>query len=351
MNFSDWFYFNKSDRTVLWWLIILTACIAGLFYFADDSQQQKEAELSLAADSARKWSEDYGRGKRGQGRYGKDFQQQSGWKGGWDARYYKAGTGEGRAYSTLNGAGAKGSANLHPFDLNVATPEEMLDLGFTEREVGSVMKYRSKGGVYRRVEQLAKISGMTKGEYDRLAPFFYVSDELKPAKDFVKDPADNAQQPQSGAEENNAKTAIDNGTSQRVQKIHAGETIPLNASDTTELKRVPGIGSVYAAMIVKYRERLGGFYSIEQLHDLQALPSDLHRFFRLDPVPLRKIQVNKLSVNHLVNHPYLNYYKAVAIKEYIRLNGALTDIRELRLNRNFTEQDILRLEPYFDYTK
>lgn len=50
-------------------------------------------------------------------------------------------------------------------------------------------------------------------------------------------------------------------------KYQPGTVINLNEADTTELKKIPGIGSAIARMIVNYRTQLGGFYKIEQLQE------------------------------------------------------------------------------------
>ena len=44
--------------------------------------------------------------------------------------------------------------------------------------------------------------------------------------------------------------------------------LDLNRADTAELKKIPGIGSGIARLIVNYRQRLGGFYQIEQLQEI-----------------------------------------------------------------------------------
>ena len=44
--------------------------------------------------------------------------------------------------------------------------------------------------------------------------------------------------------------------------------VDLNKADTSILKRIPGIGSTLARMIVVYRQRLGGFYDVSQLQEV-----------------------------------------------------------------------------------
>lgn len=336
MKLSELFRFNKNDRMVGFWLIAVVACVAGIFAFGSSNNNEELASATVQGQAPR-----------------------SG------------------LYSGQSNSRAKISEpqdlshSLHSFDLNTASPDELLELGFTEREVQSVMNYRAKGGIYRTVEQMSKISGMTKGEYDRLAPYFYVSDEFRPASDFVTVPQrrrsyssgynkkhySSARSNASHSSYNTSGSSTPSGSSspvsQRPQyennKLKPGEKVPINSSDTTALKRIPGVGSYYASQIVKYREKLGGFVSVQQLDDLQNIPADVQDYLSFDPVPLRKIKVNTLPINRMIMHPYLTFYQAKAIKDFIQKNGPLKSLSQLSLNKNFTEEDIIRLEPYVEY--
>lgn len=373
MQLSDLFRFNKNDRFVAFWLLAIVACIIGFVAFGEKKDNDEEldsaTEQGKAPRSALYNNEEYNH------HYYKD-------KGGSGYRS----NGCSADFSPPRGGAGGG---LHPFDLNIASPDEMQELGFTETQIRSVLKYRSMGGIYRYKEQLSKIAGMTKGDYDRLAPYFYVSDDFRPASDFVHVPQNKhrsynhrngsyhnygggnhgnngytptgSQQTSANASGNtsNGSVSADNGnkpnstTDSRPRyesnKLKHGEKVPINASDTTALKRIPGVGSYYAAQIVKYREKLGGFVSVQQLDDLQNIPADIQDYLSLDPVPVRKIKVNSLPINKMITHPYISYYQAQAIKDYIRKNGRLKSLYELRLNKNFPEEDISRLEPYVDY--
>ncbi|MCF0193251.1 MAG: helix-hairpin-helix domain-containing protein [Prevotella sp.] len=329
MRLSDFFSFNKNDRIVGLWLVAVIACGAGIVAFGDDNNSE---ELADAVDAEQVPRSAFSKGGKGDG-------------------YYEQGT---RIVSPKE----SGDVTLHPFDLNTATPDELLSLGFTEREVRSVMNYRAKGGVYRQKEQMSRISGMTKGEYDRLAPYFRVGEDYRPAADFVKMPERGSGYHEASgipeyqySEKKSTETASEENPSEAevLPKLRAGETVPINASDTTALKRIPGVGSYYAKTIVNYREKLGGFYAVEQLNDLQFVPADIQDWLVFDPVPLRKLKVNSLPINRLIVHPYITFYQAQAIKDHIRKNGALKSIRELALNKNFSDSDLERLEPYLDY--
>jgi DNA uptake protein ComE-like DNA-binding protein len=124
----------------------------------------------------------------------------------------------------------------------------------------------------------------------------------------------------------------------------------LNASDSSELVKLPGIGPVFAARIIRYREKLGGYSDIAQLMEIDGLPDSLMEWFVIsDTVPVRKINVNTSTLAELRRHPYIDFYQARAIVEFIRERGKIKGPEQLSFMEEFTDQDLIRLEPYLDF--
>ena len=131
--------------------------------------------------------------------------------------------------------------------------------------------------------------------------------------------------------------------------MEEGQTVDLNAADTTQLKMVPGIGSYFARQIVNYRKRLGGFSHTGQLMEIRQFPDEALRFFRVSASDVRKININKATLSELQAHPYINFYQAKAILQYRRLRGPIKSLSQLRASKDFTEESVSRLEPYVEY--
>lgn len=133
------------------------------------------------------------------------------------------------------------------------------------------------------------------------------------------------------------------------QKIRKGEYVVLNMADTTALKTIPGIGPYFARKIVQYGERLGGYVSVDQLDEIEDFPLDAKDYLTIvNPSP-RKLNLNRLSLNELKRHPYINYFQARAIIDYRRLHGPLTSLDDLRLSKDFPQEAIDRLMPYVEF--
>lgn len=139
----------------------------------------------------------------------------------------------------------------------------------------------------------------------------------------------------------------------KTEKYPKGTVLELNAADTTALKKIPGIGSTFAKRIVKYRNLLGGFYTVEQLSEVYGIDEEkykaLHTWFTTDPHLIDSMPINRLSAKELVAHPYINYKQAKTIEKLVRKEGAILDWNELILLEEFPEADQARLVHYFSF--
>ena len=231
------------------------------------------------------------------------------------------------------------------FDPNTADSTALLRLGLRPWQVLNIYKYRAAGGIYRSKEDYAQLYGLTVKEYRELEPYIRISPDYLPASTLFdkRSDSDGAQTPQAAGNETG------NERRHYPEKLKDGETIDLNIADTTDLKSVPGIGSYYARRIAEYRQRLGGYVSTDQLDDIDDLPEEVKQFFVVSQPHPHQIAINRLALNELRRHPYINYYQARAITDYRRLHGPIKALSQLRLLPEFPPEAIERLEPYVSY--
>lgn len=238
-------------------------------------------------------------------------------------------------------ASEQNSEELFCFDPNTADSTALLKLGLRPWQVRNIYKYRAHGGIYRKPEDFARLYGLSAHKYKRLLPYIRIAKEYQmTAAEYVGNTYDNRRQ---GI--NSEKTT----PSDYPRKISTGEHIILNTADTTQLMRVPGIGSYYSKVIMRYGERLGGYVSIDQLDEIEDFPQEAKKYFIIDSPSPRRLNVNTMSLNELKRHPYINYYQAKAIIDYRRINGQIRSLQQLSTSPDFTEETIKRLLPYVTY--
>ena len=241
------------------------------------------------------------------------------------------------------GDGANGNTvtetapELFPFDPNRASLSELLALGIAPRVAQTLINYRKKGGVFRQPGDLERIYGLEPEILERLLPFIRIPEdpEGRPAGDPGR-----RQEPAAG------------------QGFHVPAAEPgpvlidINQATPDEWQRLYGIGPVLSARIVRFRDKLGGFASADQLAETYGLPDSTFQRIRqnlaISPV-LRKLAVNRLGWRELAAHPYLNERQAQAIERYRLEHGRFTGTDDLVRVRVLPAETLEKLSPYFSF--
>ena len=296
---KEFFYFPKSDRRAMIFLlavVVLSAVVVGIMDKGGMSSQLARTD-SLTADSSIR----------------------------------KAAVRRGVQY-IYNVETVR--RKLSAFDPNTADSTLLLSLGLQPWQVRSIYRYRAKGGIYRQPSDFARLYGLTVKQYKELLPYIHISDEYKPA-----------------AEVYGRTDAVRSGrdTLRYPVKLRPGQYVTLDDADTASLRKVPGIGRYYASRIVRYRNDLGGYVSVAQLSEIEGIPEAALSYFRVTGGAVRKLNLNRLTLNELKHHPYINFYQARRIIDYRRLKGPLHSIDDLRLLKDFSQRDIDRLRPYVEF--
>ena len=341
MKFKDIFYLQKKDRQALLTLLaIMIVCVSLTFLI---QEKQEDATVTSQPDSI------------------DDTQEK-------DATATKI-----QHASKSHPLNSKEDGMVHelfPFDPNTASAEDFERLGLESWQARSIIHFREKGGIFSRPSDFARVYGITKRTYEVLLPFIQIADDYKPAADFYgKEGYGRSRRRYTpyynnrrnyDREERYGRYDLDNASSSEGKaegktdtkvysyphKLRANEHIEINGADTTLLMKIPGIGSYYASRIVRYRERLGGFASAQQLEEIDGLPESTIAYIKIDNQQIRKLNLNKLTLNQLKKHPYLNFYQAKEICDYRRLKGPLHSIEDLKLLKDFPPDEIERLKPY-----
>ena len=196
---------------------------------------------------------------------------------------------------------------LFQFDPNSLSAEEWKKLGLKERTIQTIEKYRNKGGRFYKQEDLKKIWGLPPGFYERVKDYITIANK-------------------KNEEQNTAPIVY-------TKKEKKTWNVEINSADTTALIELPGIGSKLALRIINFRERLGGFYSVDQIAETYGLADST--FQKIKPylhinADVKKININTATKDQLKIHPYIKWNLANIIVEYRNQHGNYKTIEDLK---------------------
>ena len=224
---------------------------------------------------------------------------------------------------------------MQMFDPNTVDSMTLLHLGFKPWQAKNMLKYRAKGGKYRKKEDLKKLYGMTDSMYLALTPYIYIKDSI------VVDSA--------------RIDSVRTDSLPRWNSTKKDTILNLRTADTTELKLIRGIGSYRAKMIVRYREQLGGYAQVEQIMEARGMDKviadSILPHFYIDSVVVNKIPINHIRPEVLQRHPYLNFEQAKAIYEYRRKHIRIKSAEELKKIKGLSPTDIEKISIYLDFSQ
>ena len=200
------------------------------------------------------------------------------------------------------------TAEVFPFDPNTLSREGWIRLGLRERTINTIENYRNKGGRFYKPEDLKKIWGLPDVFYTRVKDYIAITTTI------------NLQQ---------EKPIVPAYTKPEKKTWN----IDLNNTDTTALVALPGIGSKLALRILNFRDKLGGFYSVDQVAETYGLQDSVFQkvksYLHVNS-EVRKLNVNTASKDELKMHPYIKWNLANAIVEYRNQHGNFKSLDDLK---------------------
>ena len=219
---------------------------------------------------------------------------------------------------------------LFYFDPNNLSSDGWKKLGIHEKTIATIQKYLNKGGHFYKPEDLKRIYGLHPDEYTSLEP--YVRIEMT----------------SNNQSQNIIKTELKKDqSSNNNTKYHV---IEINVADTSAFIELPGIGNKLAVRIVNFRDRLGGFYSIDQIGETYGLPDSTFQrikpFLKLENISIKKINVNTATKDEMKTHPYIKWNLANAIVEYRNQHGNFSTLDDLKQISLITDDIFNKIKIY-----
>lgn len=220
-------------------------------------------------------------------------------------------------------------SELFLFDPNTATVADWVKLGIKEKTAFTIQKYISKGGKFYKPDDIKKIWGLSKSDADRLFPYVSIKTIAKEYPQFER------------------KEYAKNTTSYSPRAI---QKVDINLADTTAYIALPGIGSKLSQRIISFREKLGGFHSVDQISETYLLPDSTFQkikpYLVLNNATVKKININSASVDEMKAHPYIRYHVANAIFQYRTQHGNFNAVDQIKKIMIVTEDIFLKIAPY-----
>lgn len=215
---------------------------------------------------------------------------------------------------------------LFSFNPNTLPAEGWQRLGLNSKTIRILVNYRNKGGKFYRPEDLQKVWTMPVGFYERVKGHI----SIPPVERRVSYP-----------------TFTPATYTRTERKI---EPVEINTGDTAAFIALPGIGPVLASRIIRFRDRLGGFYSVEQVRETYGLPDStfqlLKPYFTLEEKGIRRINLNTATKDELNAHPYIDWKLANAIIEYRNQHGSYQSVDDLKNLLLLDEVTFLKIRNY-----
>lgn len=279
------------------------------------------------------------------------------------ARGYQYG---GRGYQYGDNNAEAPAARLFFFDPNTADSSTFIALGLRPNTARAIVHYRMAGGHFREPDDFARIYTLSHEDFLRLRPYIRIArqysvraaarptyrryearENTSPATDSEYYSSRDASN--SSKVTNKSSIAANYSSKGYIHKLRQGEKVDLSTADTTDLQRIPGIGPYYAAKIIRYRNRMGGFISTDQLNEVYGLPDDICRWVCVGKPQINKMKINSMTFGQLLRHPYLNFEQVKAILNHRQIYGPVRSFNDLRTYGAFCEDDFRRLAPYVDF--
>ena len=224
---------------------------------------------------------------------------------------------------------------LKPFNPNALTEKDWIAFGLKPWLAKRILNYRTKVGDFKSKADVQKIYGLPDSVYQHFAPYILLPETAGNGRVYNEKSAG----------------AYANRKFETKKKTFRLQAFDINLADTTELKKIRGIGSKLSARILKYRDRLGGFTSEEQIKEVFGLfPETLdslqkYTYVENDFNP-KKINLNAVTLEELKTHPYLNINQSRAIIAYREQHGPYQKIEDLKKIKLMDETTFAKLRPY-----
>jgi len=202
---------------------------------------------------------------------------------------------------------------IYPFNPNFITDYKGYKLGMSVSEIDRLLAFRKQNKYVNSPQEFQAVTKVSDSLLNAISPYFKFPDWVKNKKEFV------------------AYKKYPNTAFAKKDKI---VIIDINQATQEDLIKIYGIGEAISIRILKFKESLGGFVSMEQMNDVWGLSPEvidnLNTHFKISATPtVRKIDINNASIKELSLFPYFKYPISRNIVTFRSMNGDIKNSEDL----------------------
>lgn len=222
---------------------------------------------------------------------------------------------------------------MYSFNPNFITDFKGYKLGMKVDEIDRLLEFRKQGKFANSPEEFQKVTGISDSLLKTMVPYFKFPNWVNHS--------------------NKDKFPKNNPNWKEYPKKEALKILDINQATKEDLMKVYGIGDAISDRILKQKEVLGEFVSMEQMNDIWGLSPEviekLNQSFKISNKPIvNKININTASIKELSLFPYFKYPISKNIVTYRSMNGDLK-IEDLANIKAFPVDKIKIIALYLEF--
>ncbi len=219
---------------------------------------------------------------------------------------------------------------VYPFNPNFITDFKGYKLGMSVAEIDRLLTFRKLNKYVNSPAEFQQITKVSDSLLAVISPYFKFPDWVKNKKNF---------------------TSFDK---KPYAVKTAGPLIDINLASAEDLIKIYGIGPALSERILKQKELLGGFVSMNQMQDVWGLSPEVidnlnKKFVVKTTPPVNKIAINKASMKELSQFPYFRYPISKEIVTFRSMNGEIKSTADLIKIKGFPAEKVDIIAVYLEF--
>lgn len=222
---------------------------------------------------------------------------------------------------------------MYLFNPNFISDYKGYKLGMSVSEIDRLLAFRKQNKYVNSPEEFQAVTKVSDSLLNAISPYFKFPDWVKNKKEFKE------------------YKKYPNSAFVKKEKI---VIIDINQATQEDLIKIYGIGEAISLRILKMKESLGGFVSMEQMKDVWGLSPEvienLNSHFKVSALPdVKKVDINNASIKELSQFPYFNYQIARQIVTFRSMNGDFKNVDDLTKIKGLSIEKANIIALYLDF--